>query len=99
MSWRITHRDGEPRDGGTWRETEFVRPALLGGPGHDSSNGCELREHRNYNGSGSEAFGGAKDWPVVTLHVGLPAGREDLQKELGERLRALVDAFLAEKLS
>jgi len=95
MAWRVTHQDGEPREGGVWRETEYERPAPIGGPGFTSSNGCVLREHRQYNGSGT-GFGGVKEWLGVTLCVGLPEGREDLQKELGERLRAVVDAFLCE---
>ena len=78
-------------------EHEYSRKAFIGGVGYASEQGCELHEHHQYNGSGEGCFGGAHDWPAVTLIVSFPAGREDLQTELSEKLRRLVDAFLIEK--
>lgn len=47
------------------------------------ANVAYLRIHKNYNGSGPSAFGGAKEWPHITLTVALPA---DTSNSDGQKL-------------
>lgn len=62
------------------------------GPGFEST-GATVEERTHRNGSGPDAFGGAKTWPAVTARVELPAGRPELQAELARELRETITRF------
>lgn len=51
-----------------WRE--FY--GFMGGKNHMSANAASIYIHKNYSGSGAEAFGGEKEWPVVELKAAFP---------------------------
>lgn len=55
------------------------------------SNGVSLELHKNYSGSGAAAFGGAKEWPHLTLRVAFPAGHEEQRESFAEKLRKFID--------
>ena len=84
--WRVSR--------GPSKEVLHSRPGLLGGKDHRSENAHTVRNGFNYNGSGEDAFGGAKSWPVVTATVSFPTGRDDLAKRLTGDLKTFVDEFL-----
>jgi hypothetical protein len=73
----------------------FSRPGLLGN-NTDSSNAHTVKLHRNYNGSGQSAFGGADEWPVLTAHFSFPVGSENKRNELATQIMALADKLLSE---
>jgi hypothetical protein len=57
-----------------------------------------IEEHYNYNGSGDDAFGGAKKWPVVTCHVAFSTGDEKRRDDFGVKLREFIDSYFAEEV-
>jgi hypothetical protein len=90
MKWTLDHAEGKMYGETAWyRNCAFAR-------GVTCPNGVELREGYRYNGSGNKFFGGASQWPVVTLHVSLPEGRLDLRRDLAQILMKGVDKFLAD---
>lgn len=70
------------------------RSIQFAGPENDCNGGARIVEGKYLHGSGLQAFGGVKEWPYIQLHAGLPVDRYDLRDELGEKLRATVDAFV-----
>ncbi len=59
-----------------------------------SSNGVIIEATRSINGSGPQAFGGAEEWPAVTVRISLPEGRNDLRALLVEEMKTTIDRFL-----
>lgn len=47
-----------------------------------------VTEHRN--GSGPEAFGGAKKWPVIDIQISLPEGENGLAVDLAVKLTEII---------
>ena len=45
------------------------------------------------NGSGSKAFGGAKQWPNLTLEIGFQVGEEAYRDALAAELRKITECF------
>ena len=62
---------------------------------YESVHNIELRSH--YNGSGPSAFGGAKQWPVVTSKVAFNEGEYQLAAEFAADLGKFVDGWLKER--
>jgi hypothetical protein len=98
--WRVEHSKGDPRGGhdsdydwGKHTDTELSRPCL--GAGNVTMH-AKVVMGSNYAGSPPPAFGSAREWPVVKVHVPLPAGQTHLAPLLAARLSLEIDAFLAE---
>ena len=59
-------------------------------------NNCEVSDahtveiHSNYNGSGDDAFGGARAWPHVTAKIGFQVGEERRAIDFARKLTALI---------
>ena len=73
----------------------YTRKGVMG-RNYKACNAHKLEEHYNYNGSGDDAFGGANEWCVVTLHIGLQEGQEKLRTKLGKELRNFTEKFIKE---
>ena len=69
--------------------TREFRPCMFG-IGCDYGR-IEIEKHYHYNGSGKQAFGGAKKWPVLTLHVDFETGKEKERDELAEKLKKFLN--------
>jgi len=58
----------------------------------ETGNAHTVEIHKNYNGSGDDAFGGAREWPCVTAEIGFQVGEErraiDFAKKLTELIRS-----------
>lgn len=72
--------------------TEHTRPAEMAGAGYIGENAIKIRVGRNINGSGPNAFGGAKEWPSVDLDVAFPATDKERAEQFAEALKAFVDS-------
>lgn len=96
--WERTKTEGETWQSaqydGTYQHTVHKRAIRFAGEGNDCAHGASTEEGKHHNGSGPQAFGGAKEWPHVKLDVGLPVDRFDLRAELAAKLRDTVDAFI-----
>jgi hypothetical protein len=83
-----------------WKDCEdgrikYTRSGRYAGERNDCTNGAaEIRIKKHYNGSGLQAFGGANEWPHVTLGVSFPAGEEAMAMLLVLQLQVLVDGFM-----
>lgn len=66
----------------------------LNGRSSQSGNAHIVEVHWNYNGSGPQAFGGAREWPVVSAHVSFVEGEEQRAEEFGAALRDFIDNYL-----
>ena len=66
---------------------DFIGP--MGGPGYISGSAASVNIHKNYNGSGPSAFGGAKEWPHITVRVAFPSDTQ------AEHVAAVADKFSA----
>jgi hypothetical protein len=53
-----------------------------------------IEVHKNYNGSGPEAFGGAEEWPVITLRWSFDESASSQVDELRKQLQAFVDSHM-----
>lgn len=99
-NWNLKQTEGDAWESqgysGTYGHTEYTRSIHFASEGYDCDGGACTEEGKHYNGSGPQAFGGAKEWPHVKLSVGLPVDRYDLRTRLASRLRDTVDAFVAE---
>lgn len=98
MSWTQTEVAGRTWQGShgdlhTMDRNRFERAIRHGHPEEHDDGGVWLEEHHNYPGWPDAK---AKSWPVTTLHVAMPEGREDLYPALRQRLQAAVDAFIQE---
>lgn len=58
-------------------------------------NKIELRNH--YNGSGASAFGGAKNWPVVTSKIAFVEGEYQLAADFAKDLGAFINERLEKR--
>jgi hypothetical protein len=56
----------------------------------ETSNAHSVEIHKNYNGSGDDAFGGAREWPHVTALVGFQVGEERRALNFSKKLVALI---------
>lgn len=73
----------------------FSRPATMAGQVRmDSAVTIQINEH--FNGSGPQAFGGAKSWPTIDLHVPFCVGEEALRDRLSEKLAEVIDQYLSD---
>lgn len=61
----------------------------------ESAHEVELRSH--YNGSGPTAFGGAKQWPVVTASTAFNENEYELATEYARALAEFTDKWLKER--
>jgi hypothetical protein len=73
--------------------TTFTRPGLMGN-NVKYHNAHEMELGYQFNGSGSDSFGGADKWPALEIKIPFPAGREDLRDDFGERFRKIIDNLL-----
>jgi len=55
------------------------------------NNAIKLKCNYHYNGSGTQAFGGAKQWPVITLEWAFQEGEETLRDVVARRLKEFVE--------
>lgn len=78
------------------QRTEFVRSGIEA-YGQKFDNAHQLELHYNFNGSGPKAFGGAKEWPVVTAKVVFQTGEEDMRDEFAEKLASFINSFMVER--
>jgi hypothetical protein len=78
------HADKNPFKG-EWRRDGVLGGNCLIGGAH------EVEQHYNYNGGGSDAFGGADQWPVISARVAFPAGDEVRAAAFAAKLRAFID--------
>lgn len=58
----------------------------------ETSNAHTVEIHKNYNGSGDDAFGGAREWPVVTVKVGFQVGEERRAIDFAKKVTAIIHA-------
>jgi hypothetical protein len=72
-------------------DSEEQRSGLIAGGSCRSENAITLRCNRNYNGGGRKYFGGAKEWPHLTLEVSFPVGAEAKRAALVKKIKALID--------
>lgn len=83
-----------PDDDQRWGQThEALGPELLYAIGCKDPT-IEIKVGFHYNGSGAQAFGGAKQWPHVALHMNFPTHRQDLANSFAEELQKLALAFV-----
>lgn len=68
------------------------RKAPMAGKGFVADGACEIELCRHYSGSGDDAFGGADEWPHLTVQVGFPVGAEAARDALAAKIMALIDA-------
>lgn len=52
----------------------------------------------NYNGSGADAFGGAKSWPVIELHSSFETYQEKRAKKFADDLGKFVKGWIKENV-
>jgi len=62
---------------------------------HRSGNAAQMRLGMSVNGSGKKAFGGAKQWPNLTLEIGFQVGEEAYRDALALELRRTTEKFFA----
>lgn len=55
---------------------------------------ASIRAHRNYNGSGKQAFGGAERWPAVTIHLAFLEGAMNERESFVVAAQAFIDKWL-----
>lgn len=80
----------EARKRGEWT----VSRSSPGGRGMTFSDGVTIDAHHNFNGSGPTAFGGAKQWPHVTMHMSFVEGDEPRRDEFVRALQGFIDHWL-----
>lgn len=61
----------------------------------ESAHDIELRSH--YNGSGATAFGGAKNWPVITAKIAFNQDEYALAAEFAKDLGEFVNEWLEKR--
>jgi hypothetical protein len=86
MNWKTeikTDRDNQ---------YEVCAPGKVGRD-FETDNAITIEAKHHYNGSGPNAFGGAKQWPHVKLDVGFQEGQEGLRDEFVTQLRRLCEKF------
>jgi hypothetical protein len=54
----------------------------------------KLDAHYHYNGSGRSAFGGAKQWPNLSVEVSFKVGQEAQRDALLAKIQALIETEL-----
>ena len=98
--WKQTavkgRRHKSPAHTFTDRGDEWQLDHAFAGATNDCQGGTTLKMTEHLNGSGKEAFGGVKTWPAVELTVSLPTGREDLARDLAERLKETIAQFVCD---
>jgi hypothetical protein len=72
------------------------RPSREAGPGVVMDNAIQIRAHFNYNGSGPSFFGGAKKWPVITVHFPLPEDWIEIRDHLVTRFADFCEELQSE---
>jgi len=55
---------------------------------------ANIRQCLNYNGSGSNAFGGHKKWPCIDIHIALPV---NISNQEGKKLTIKLAKFIEEQ--
>jgi hypothetical protein len=73
--------------------TRFIHEGIIA-KGCSYKNAHELELRSSYNGSGESAFGGAKEWPTLTLKVAFQVGEEDLRARLAVELAKTVHQLM-----
>lgn len=75
----------------------FKRKGIFAGrcTNYESVHEIELRSH--YNGGGPAAFGGAKQWPVVTTKIAFNEGEYSFAAEFAEDLGRFIDRWLEKR--
>lgn len=58
---------------------------------YSSPNAITIECHKNFNGSGPDHFGGAKEWPHLTIRIGFPVDSEDQRDKLAVKLAKFLD--------
>jgi hypothetical protein len=58
----------------------------------------QVRVHHNYNASGNEAFGGARKWPVISVHISLQENQETIADTIAQRVMEFIDGLIVEGL-
>lgn len=75
------------------RGREFVKPGWFAG--HVLyDNVYVIDVHSNYNGSGKQAFGGAKEWPVVDVQIAFEATEQAKAERFAVEIAKFVDTWL-----
>lgn len=78
------------------QKDEWKLDHAFAGAKNTCDGGSEITITKHVNGSGNEYFGGAREWPAVTLTVSLPVKREDLAQDLAKLLRETVAKFVCD---
>lgn len=60
-----------------------------------TGNAHSVEIHKNYNGSGDDAFGGAREWPHVTAKIGFQVGEERRAIDFARKLTKLIKSEFA----
>jgi len=55
------------------------------------NNAIEIVCKTNINGSGDEAFGGAKEWPVIKCEVPFCTGEEEKAQKFYDKLKKFIE--------
>jgi hypothetical protein len=71
-------------------DTEYSAPGLMANC-YISGNAINLRLCRHVNGSGETAFGGASDWPHLTVNIAFQVGEERKRREFVILLQKLIE--------
>lgn len=76
---------------------KFLRKGTFAGgcTNFESVHNIELKH--KYNGSGPDAFGGAREWPVVEAHVAFNENEHELAVEFAQGLAAFIHDFLSSR--
>lgn len=90
----VTHQDFQER---LEREYERRRPGRYAGYSDHRDGAHLIKEGYHWNGSGAQAFGGARSWPVVTTETLFQTGREDIAKEFADALAEFTELWLSER--
>ena len=54
------------------------------------SNAHTVEIHSHFNGSGDDAFGGAREWPHVTAKIGFQVGEERRAIDFARKVTELI---------
>lgn len=58
----------------------------------ETSNAHVVEVRKSYNGSGDDAFGGAREWPTVWAEVSFQTGEDRRALDFAKKLSALINA-------
>jgi len=87
---------GSSMCGGGKLRKEFIAAGKMG-RNYTCSNAHEIKAGYNFNGSGPDAFGGAREWPTAHAKVAFQEGQEKERDAFVEALKDFVSDYFEPK--